>query len=183
MGVMKLCGMGGGIEELHRGLHSAFVVSRESPFGHFCPKELGVWSFFLSNIKMGRRVIGISGSLIWSKTLMELIFNSCGEFWWRSGGHSPHPHVGAPGFFSDLLRSGSDARKWVGCRMQREVTAPIHPWLNFSLVPEFAVEDLPSTKLQRWFLRLQWRTYPWAEHSDNDDDNNDEEYNNIQICL
>ena len=27
-----------------------------------------------------RRVIGISGSLIWSKTLMELIFNLCGEF-------------------------------------------------------------------------------------------------------
>ena len=27
-----------------------------------------------------RRVIGISGSLIWSKTLMELIFNPCGEF-------------------------------------------------------------------------------------------------------
>ena len=28
----------------------------------------------------GRRVIVISGSLIWSKTLMELIFNPCGEF-------------------------------------------------------------------------------------------------------
>ena len=27
-----------------------------------------------------RRVIGISGSLICSKTLMELIFNTCGEF-------------------------------------------------------------------------------------------------------
>ena len=30
---------------------------------------------------MGQRVIGFSGSLIWSKTLMELIFNPCGEFW------------------------------------------------------------------------------------------------------
>ena len=28
----------------------------------------------------GRRVIGISGSLIWSKTLMKLIFNPCCEF-------------------------------------------------------------------------------------------------------
>ena len=27
-----------------------------------------------------RRVIGIFGSLIWSKTLIELIFNLCGEF-------------------------------------------------------------------------------------------------------
>ena len=29
---------------------------------------------------VGARVIVISGSLIWSKTLMELIFNPCGEF-------------------------------------------------------------------------------------------------------
>ena len=29
---------------------------------------------------MGRRVIGISGSLIWSKTLMELIFNPVVNF-------------------------------------------------------------------------------------------------------
>ena len=28
----------------------------------------------------GGGVIGISGYLIWSKTLMELIFNPCGEF-------------------------------------------------------------------------------------------------------
>ena len=26
-------------------------------------------------------MIEISGSLIWSKTLIELIFNPCGEFW------------------------------------------------------------------------------------------------------
>ena len=31
-------------------------------------------------LRWGRRVIGISRSLIWSKTLMELIFNPCGEF-------------------------------------------------------------------------------------------------------
>ena len=30
--------------------------------------------------KWGRREIGISGSLIWSKTQMELIFNPSGEF-------------------------------------------------------------------------------------------------------
>ena len=59
-----------------------------------------------------RRVIGISGSLIWSKTLMELIFNPCGEFWLSPEGpvsqiHSPHLLVGAPGIFSDLLRPRS----------------------------------------------------------------------------
>ena len=57
----------------------------------------------------GRRVIGISGSLIWSKTLMELIFNACVKFWWSPEGpviqiHSPHLLVGAPGIFSNLLR-------------------------------------------------------------------------------
>ena len=34
----------------------------------------------LDNYIYGRRVIGISGFLIWSKSLMELIFNPCGEF-------------------------------------------------------------------------------------------------------
>ena len=61
-------------------------------------------------IYIGRRVIGISGSLFWSETLMELIFNPCGEFVWSTEGpvsqiHSPHLLVGAPGIFSDLLSS------------------------------------------------------------------------------
>ena len=60
--------------------------------------------------KWGSRMIGISGSLIWSDTLMELIFNPCGEFRWSPEGpvsqaHSPHLHVGAPAIFSHLLRS------------------------------------------------------------------------------
>ena len=55
-------------------------------------------------IERGRRVIWISGSLIWSKTLMELIFNPCGEFRYSPEGpvsqiHSPHLLVGAPGIF------------------------------------------------------------------------------------
>ena len=59
--------------------------------------------------KWGRRGIGISGSLIWSKTLMELIFNPYGEFRRSPEGpvsqiHSPYLLVGAPGIFSDLLR-------------------------------------------------------------------------------
>ena len=65
--------------------------------------------FYSLHIVWGRRVIGISGSLIWSKTLMELIFNPCCEFWWSPEGpvsqiYSPHLLVGAPGIFSDLLR-------------------------------------------------------------------------------
>ena len=54
-------------------------------------------------------MIGISGSLIWSKTLMELIFNPCGEFRGSPVGpvsqiHSPRLLVVAPGIFSDLLK-------------------------------------------------------------------------------
>ena len=57
----------------------------------------------------GRRVIGISGSLIWSETMMELIFNPRDEFRRRpetavSQIHSPLLHVGASEIFSDLFR-------------------------------------------------------------------------------
>ena len=50
-----------------------------------------------------------SGTLIGSKTLMELIFNPCGEFQLSPEGpfsqiHFPHLQSGAPGIFSDLLR-------------------------------------------------------------------------------
>ena len=61
--------------------------------------------------------------------------------------------------------------KRVGCGKQREATAPIQFLVKTAvLVSEFAVEDLPSAELQPGFLRLQWRTYSWAKHSDNDDD-------------
>ena len=55
------------------------------------------------------QLIGTSGPLIWSKTLVELIFNSCGEFR-RSPKdpvnqiYSPHVYVGASETFSDHLR-------------------------------------------------------------------------------
>ena len=45
-----------------------------------------------------------------------------------------------------------------------------------ALVPEFAVEDLPLAELQPRFLRLQWRTCPWAEDSDDDDADGDDDY-------
>ena len=33
-----------------------------------------------------------------------------------------------------------------------------------TLVPEFAMEDLPLSRIAAWCLSLQWRTCPWAEH-------------------
>ena len=90
---------------------------------------------------------GISGSLIWSKTLMKLIINPCGEFRRSPEGpvgqiHSPHLHDGVPGTFSDLLRFVRMLkREREGCGNQRKATAPIYPSKTATVVPEFAVED------------------------------------------
>ena len=62
----------------------------------------------------GRRVIEISGFLICSKTPMELIFNTFGEFRWSPEGqiHSPHLLVGAPWISFKVC---SAAKERVGC--------------------------------------------------------------------
>ena len=44
------------------------------------------------------------------------------------------------------------------------------PGKTAALIPEFAVEDLPLAELQPRFLRLQWWTLPWAEHTEEEDD-------------
>ena len=121
----------------------------------------------------GRRVIGISGSLIWSKTLMELIFNSCGEFRWSPEDpvnqiHSPYLHVGDPGIFSDLLRSVQMLKIEWGAESNGKLPHLFIPGKTAALVPEFAVEYLPLAELKPWFLRLQLKTCPWAEQSDDD---------------
>ena len=119
-----------------------------------------------------RRLIRISGSPIWSKTLVELIFNPCSEFRWSPEGrdsqiHSSHLQVGAPGIFSDLLRSVQMLKREWGAESYRTYTIPCK---TVALIPGFAVEDLPSKELQPRLLRSQWRTCPWAEHSDDDDE-------------
>ena len=67
---------------------------------------------------------------------MELIFNPCGVFQWSpedpvSQIHSSHFHAGAPGIFSDLLRSVQMLKR-VGCGKQREATATQEPRLQFN---------------------------------------------------
>ena len=118
-------------------------------------------------------VIQISGSLIWSKTLMELIFNPCGEFRWSPEGpvrqiHSPYLHASAPGISSDLLRFVQMLKREWGAG-----STYLIPGKTAALVPEFAMEDLPSAELLPWFLRLQWRSCPCAEPSDDDDDDDE----------
>ena len=92
-------------------------------------------------------MIGISGSLIWSKTLMG-IFSSWGEFRRNQEGsfsqiHSHHLHVCAPGIFSDLLRSVQMLKRELGAKSNGKLLYLFNPSKTVTLVPEFAVEDLP----------------------------------------
>ena len=89
---------------------------------------------------------------------MELIF-TCGEFLWIpedpvSQIHSPRPHVGAPGTFSDLLRSVHMLNQERRAGSNGKLPHLFIPGKTAVLVAEFAVHDLPSTELQHWFLRL-----------------------------
>ena len=86
------------------------------------------------------------------KTLMELIFNPCGEFQWSLEGpvsqiHSPHLLVGAPGIFSDLLRFVKMLKREWG------VQKATGSYCTYSSL----------VKLQPRFLSLQWKTCLWAE--------------------
>ena len=85
-----------------------------------------------------RRMIGISGSLIWSKTLMELIFNPCGEFRWSPEGpvsqiHFPHLHVGVRGIFSDLVRSFQVLKREWGAESNGKLPHLFNPLQNSRL--------------------------------------------------
>ena len=95
----------------------------------------------------------ISGSLIWSKTVMELILNPCGEFWWSPEGplsqiHSPHLHAGAPGIIPDLLRPVQMLKREWGAESKGKLPHIFFPSKtetfvpDFAMVPEFAVKDL-----------------------------------------
>ena len=101
-----------------------------------------------SNVIWGQRVIGVSRFLIPSKTLMELIFNPCVEFRWSLEGpvsqiHTPHLHVGAPEYFSDLLKSVQILKREWGAESNGELLHISIPSKTAALVPEYVVEDLP----------------------------------------
>ena len=91
---------------------------------------------------------GISRSLILSKTLMELIFNTCGEFRRSLEGpvnqiQSLHLHDGDPGIFPDLSRSVEILKREWGAESNGKLTKIFIPSKTSTLVSEFAVEDLP----------------------------------------
>ena len=115
-------------------------------------------------VRGGRRVIGISGSLMWSKTLMELIFNPVVNF-----GEVRRAQLAKSTLMTssrcpwDIFRSFkvcSDAKERVGCGKQP------HLFIPSKLQPSFMSLQWKTclwAELQSWCLSLQWRTCPWAE--------------------
>ena len=92
-------------------------------------------------------MIGISGSLIWSKTLIELKFYPCGEFRWSPEGpvsqiHSPQLHTAAHGIFSDLLMYVQMLKRECGTESNGKLPHLFIPSKTAILVPQFAVEAL-----------------------------------------
>ena len=76
-------------------------------------------------------MIGISGSLIWSKTLMELIFNPVVNFGEVRRAQLVKSTLLAstmvPLEYFQIFKDCSDAEESVRCEKQRKATAPIHP--------------------------------------------------------
>ena len=122
---------------------------------------------------MGAKVFGISGSPIWSKTLVELIFNSCGEFQWSPEGtvsqiHSLDLHVRDSEIFWDLLRSVQLLKIEWGAESSGKQThlftsrigyCNLDSWVcggrlafgrTASLIPGLAVNDLPLSGTLWW---------------------------------
>ena len=122
-----------------------------------------------SKAQEGAKGDWISGSLIWSKTLLELTFNPCGEFRWSPESpviqiHSPHLLVGAYGIFSDLLRFVQMLKRESGVR---KATGRYRTYSSLvKLQPRFLSlqwKTCLSAELQPWCLSLQWRICPWGE--------------------
>ena len=113
---------------------------------------------------MGRRLIGISGSLIWSKTLMELIFNPCDEFRWSPEdpaiqNHSPHLHDGASGIFSDILGSVQMLKREWGAESIGKLSYLFIPSKITTLLLEFVVEDLLCHMVKKNLMELIFNPY------------------------
>ena len=94
------------------------------------------------------RAIGISGSLTWPKTLMELIFNPYGEFRLSPEGpvsqiHSPHLHVVPLGSFK--VFSDAKEREW-DVESNGKLPRLFIPSKTATLMSEFAAEDLPLAR-------------------------------------
>ena len=140
------------------------------------PSGRRLWWWYI----WGRRVIGISGSLIWSEPWWNWFFNPCGEFRWSpedpvSQIHCPHLHVGAPGNFSDLLRSVHMLKREWGAKSNRELP---HLSIHSKMQPGFL--SFLWAELQPWFLSfLSLAEYSWWWYYNS----NGEQFNKWVFCL
>ena len=104
---------------------------------------------------------------------MELIFNPCSEFRLCPEGPvshipSPHLHVGAPGIFSDFLRSVQMLKREWGVKSNGKLPHLFIPNKTATLVPEFTVKDLPVGRTAALVPEFAVKDLHWAEHSDDD---------------
>ena len=90
-------------------------------------------------VQWGFIVIVITESLIWLTTMMLLIayLTPVVNFGGSSEGpvsqiHCPHLHVGAPGIFSDVLRSVQKLKIEWGAESNGKLPHLFNPWLNSS---------------------------------------------------
>ena len=81
--------------------------------------------------------------------------------------HIPHLHVEASGIFSDLSRSVQMLEGEWGAESKGKLPHVFIPGKTATLVPELAVEDLPSSELQSWFCDCSERP-GLGQHSDDD---------------
>ena len=84
---------------------------------------------------------GTSKSYIpWSITMMELIFNTCGEFRWNLEGpvsqiQTSHLHIWAPGIFLDLLRYVQMLNRELSAKSKGKLPHLFVPSKTATLVP------------------------------------------------
>ena len=60
--------------------------------------------------------------------------------------HSPHLHIGAPGIFSDILRSAHMLKRAWGAEINGKLSHLFISSETETLVPAFAVEELPLSR-------------------------------------
>ena len=132
------------------------------------------WSISFRDINFNMRIQGGKGdwdleSLIWSKTLLELIIN---PLWWISVWspegpvsqiHSPHLHTGAPGIFSDHLKSVQMLKREWGAVCNGKLPHLFISSKTATLFLSLRWKIFPLKELQPCFLSLQRKTCPWAE--------------------
>ena len=93
-----------------------------------------------------------------------------GEVWRvHLANFTPHLHDGAPAIFSDLSRSVQMLKRAQGAKSNGKLLHLFIPSKTATLVPEFAVEDLPLGRTAALIPEFAVKDLPLgAEHSDDD---------------